>query len=111
MPKNETLPFEVSETLHILGSRIRTARLRRQMSQDELAAACQLNRRTLYRIEQGAAGMAIGNIYTVLWVLGLLPTVAVVANPDTDEHGKVLERARQAKRVRKPSPQADENDF
>ncbi len=111
MPKNEALPFEVSETLKVLGSRIRTARLRRQMSQDELCAACQLNRRTLYRIEQGAAGMAIGNIYTVLWVLGLLPTVAAVANPDTDEHGKVLERARQARRVRKSAPQADENDF
>lgn len=111
MPNVEPVPFEVVETLKVLGERIRIARLRRKMSQDELAEACQLNRRTLYRIEQGAAGIAIGNICTVLWVLGLLSNVDAVANPDTDEHGKILENASRAKRARKPMVQSADNDF
>lgn len=111
MPKVEPAPFEVTKTLQVLGERIRVARLRRQMSQDELAEACQLNRRTVYRIEQGAAGIAIGNICTVLWVLGLLSTVDAVADPDTDDHGKILENANRAKRARKSAIHLDENDF
>lgn len=111
MPNVEPVPFEVTETLQVLGERIRVARLRRQMTQDELAAACQLNRRTLYRIEQGAAGIAIGNICTVLWVLGLLPTVDALAHPDTDDHGKILENASRAKRARKSASHLDDNDF
>ena len=81
------------------------------MSQDELAGASQLSRRTLYRIESGSPGIAIGNIYTVLWTLGLLPTADATANPDTDEHGKILEAARQAKRARQPGEKPDDNNF
>lgn len=104
----QPLPLEVQKSVALLGERIRTARLRRQLSTEELAKACGLGRRTLYRIENGEPGVAIGSMLVVLWKLGLLGTVRAVANPDDDEHGKVLEAARRPQRVRAP---ASDNDF
>lgn len=104
------LPFEVRTAVSSLGERIRIARIRRRMNQDELATACGLSRRTLYRIESGEAGIAVGNIFTVLWKLGLLDATSILANPDLDEHGKILESARLPQRVRSSAAGID-NDF
>jgi transcriptional regulator with XRE-family HTH domain len=104
------LPFEVRKAVGKLGERIRIARIRRRMSQDELAMACDISRRTLYRIESGEAGIAVGNIFTVLWKLGLLDSTKMLADPDLDEHGKILESARMPQRVRSSASDID-NDF
>ena len=85
-------------------------RMRRQMSQEELAHACRIARRTLFSIEVGASGIAIGHVYTVLWKLGLLESTRAVADPDTDDHGKILEAARLGKRVRRAA-EPDNNHF
>lgn len=102
-------PLEVRNTLKDLGKRIQVARVRRRMPQDDLAAATGITRKTLYAIEHGSPGIKLGTVLTVLWKLGLLQDVSAVANPDTDEHGKILEAARLPKRAR----QADsaETDF
>jgi transcriptional regulator with XRE-family HTH domain len=102
------LPLEVRKTVDELGQRIRTARIRRRMSQDELAQASGIGRRTLYRIESGEPGIALGTLLAVLWKLGLLDSVNGVANPDEDEHGKILEAAQRPQRVRATTP---DNDF
>nr|WP_315848143.1 hypothetical protein [uncultured Rhodoferax sp.] len=44
----------------------------------------------------------------MLWKLGLLDTLDAVANPDTDDHGKILEAARMPQRVRSRTL---DNDF
>jgi transcriptional regulator with XRE-family HTH domain len=102
------LPLEVRKTVNELGQRIRTARIRRRMSQDELAQASGIGRRTLYRIESGEAGIALGTMLAVLWKLGLLDSVKGVANPDEDEHGKILEAAQRPQRIR---ASISDNDF
>lgn len=102
MPTTQAIPFEVSHSLVVLGQRVKKARMRRQLSQEELAQACKIARRTLFSIETGTPGIAVGHIYTVLWKLGLLATTRGVADPDADEHGKILEAARLGKRVRRP---------
>ena len=102
------LPREVMKHLEELGQRVRTARIRRRMSTEELAQACDIGRRTLYRVESGEPGIALGTFMSVLWKLGLLHTVSGVADPDTDEHGKILEAAARPKRVRASAP---DNDF
>ena len=79
------------------------------MGTQEFADECGIGRRSLYRIETGEAGIALGTYLTVLWKLGLLETVQGVANPDDDEHGKILEAARRPERVRAPA--AQDNDF
>lgn len=104
-----TLPFEVRQAIVKLGESLRTARARRNMSQDELATAAQVSRKTLYALENGAPGATIGTVVSVLWALGLIDTMNGLANPDTDEHGRILEAARRPMRVR--SPGGPDNDF
>lgn len=107
--KKKGFPFEVAEAVKTLGENIRIARIRRRMKQEELAQKCGITRKTLYGIEKGLPGVGIGQIFSVLWVMGLLDPVKELAEPDTDEHGKILEAARQSKRVR--DPPAEDNDF
>lgn len=105
------MPFEVAEQVRVLGDRIRLARIRRHMNQQELADACQIARTTLHRIEAGAPGSAIAAIYSVLWTLGLLSSASGIADPDSDEHGKILDIARRSQRVRRAKVTPAENDF
>jgi DNA-binding XRE family transcriptional regulator len=104
-----SFPFEVRQVAEKLGQRVRTARIRRRMTQDDLAAAAQITRKTLYAIEKGAPGISMGTLLSVLWALGLLDSAASLADPDKDEHGRVLEAARQPRRVR--SSTSVDNDF
>lgn len=71
-----------------LGENTRLARVRRRLSQEGLAQACSITRKTLYTLEKGAPGATIGTALTVLWKLGLLSTTVALADPDADEHGK-----------------------
>jgi DNA-binding XRE family transcriptional regulator len=111
MKQKPEAPFAVADQIRVLGERIRVARVRRRMSQDDLARACGISRTTLVRMEAGSPRATLGATYSVLWTLGLLPTAAGIADPDTDEHGKTLEAARAAKRVRRSRGPADDNDF
>ena len=104
----QPLPLEVLQSVESLAERIRIARLRLRMGMEELASACGIGRRTLYCIENGEPGVAVGPLLAVLWKLGLLDTVRAVANSDDDEHGKILEAARRPRRARSP---AADNDF
>jgi len=92
-----------------LGESVRLARVRRNLSQEELAQACGITRKTLYALEKGAPGATLATVFTVLWRLGLLDTAAALADPDADEHGKILEASRRPKRVRQPA--GSDNDF
>jgi hypothetical protein len=48
-------------------------------------------------------------VLSVLWALGLLDSVKALADPDYDEHGKILEAATRPERVR--AHQVLDNDF
>ena len=102
-------PLEVNTAILRLGQDIRLARIRRRMSQEELAQACGITRKTLYALEKGSASATLDTVFTVLWKLGLMSTATALANPDADEHGKILEAARRPKRARQPA--AIDNDF
>lgn len=102
------LPFEVRKAARELGINVRIARKRRRMLQGELAQKAGVGEKTLRRLEKGDDGVSVGNVLSVLWALGLLPTAKALANPDKDEHGKTLELARLPERVRESAP---DNDF
>jgi transcriptional regulator with XRE-family HTH domain len=102
------LPREVLMHLEELGQRVRIARVRRRLGTEALAQACGIGRRTLYRIESGDPGIALGTFMSVLWKLALLDSIRGVADPDTDDHGKILEAASRPQRVRGTVP---DNDF
>lgn len=103
------LPLEVASAIQRLGENVRMARVRRRLSQEELAQACAVSRKTLYALEKGAPGATLATAFSVLWKLGLLHTATPLANPDVDEHGKILEAARQPQRVRQSI--GIDNDF
>jgi DNA-binding XRE family transcriptional regulator len=111
MTTGTTPPLEVTTAVQRLGENVRLARVRRHLGQEELAQACGITRKTLYALEKGAPGASVATAFTVLWKLGLLNTAAALANPDADEHGKILEAARRPKRVRSPVANDSENDF
>jgi transcriptional regulator with XRE-family HTH domain len=107
----KTLPFEVTERLKVLGSRVRIARKRRGLSVPELAQKARMNRNTLTALELGKPGIALSTFVNVLWTLGLDPSLDAAANPDTDTHGKALEGARRPTRARKSRDDRDDYDF
>jgi DNA-binding XRE family transcriptional regulator len=103
------ITLEVATAAQRLGTNIRLARIRRGMSQQALADACDITRKTLYALEQGSPGTSLGTAFSVLWKLGLLDTASALADPDADEHGRILEAARRPERARRSA--AVDNDF
>lgn len=107
----QIIPLEATERTRELGDRVRVARTRRGLSIAELAVKAGINRNTLNSLELGKPGVAIGAYVTVLWALGLEKTLAAVADPDADLHGKALEASRRPARVRKSQKPKNEYDF
>ena len=67
--KRELLPKH-KRMLSQLGEQIRMARLRRDLSSEQVAERAGIARNTLIKIENGDEGVAIGSYFRVLIVLG-----------------------------------------
>jgi len=80
--KQETIIPSVQKLLNELGENIKLARLRRKLSADQVSERANVSRKTLYSMEQGSAGVAIGNYAMVLFVLGLEKDLLSVAEDD-----------------------------
>jgi len=87
-------PGAVEEILNRLGRNIRTARLRRRLSMEELAERIGISRYVMADVEKGKPTTAIAAYIGALWALGLHKDIRELADPDRDEEGKILERAR-----------------
>lgn len=81
MKQNTILP-SVQKILIELGENIKLARLRRKLSAEQVAERADVSRKTLYSMEQGFPGVAIGNYSMVLFVLGLEKDLLKVAEDD-----------------------------
>ena len=93
-------PAAVREALQRLGRNIRTARLRRRMPQQQLAQRMGVSRFVVADIERGKPTTGVAAYVGALWALGLLTPLRGVADPDRDEEGKTLERARSPRTAR-----------
>jgi ribosome-binding protein aMBF1 (putative translation factor) len=102
-------PAAVEDVLKRLGRNIRIARLRRKLSREELAERIGLSRYVLADIEKGKPTTAIAAYLGALWVLGLIRDMQEVADPDHDQEGKILERARSPKTA--PKRKTINDDF
>jgi len=102
-------PAAVEDILNRLGRNIRTARLRRKLSMEELAERVGISRYVLADIEKGKPTTAIAAYLGTLWALGLLRDMREVADPDRDQEGKILERARSPKTA--PKRKTIDDDF
>jgi transcriptional regulator with XRE-family HTH domain len=109
-PKNlrpESAPTAIVEAVARLGANIATARINRQLRQEDLAAKAGVTRRVIIRVEEGRLGVGIGAYVAALWAMGLHQDVAQLASPEHDVEGQTLAAARLGERVR-PGTELDD---
>lgn len=88
---------------------MRIARVRRNLTLDDIAAKIGVHKRTVADAEKGKPSTGIAVYVAMLWSLGLLDQMADVAAPGHDEEGQTLALARERGRARpKTGPS---NDF
>ena len=75
MPKHERMMQTLGENLHL-------ARLRRDLTSEQVAERASISRNTLIKIERGDEGVAIGMYFRVLIVLGLQDDLLLIARDD-----------------------------
>jgi len=84
-------PYPVERAIKRLGANLRKARLRRNLTIEEVAQKIGTGPRAVAEAEKGkpSTGMAV---YTaLLWTYGLLQPFFHLADPATDEEGLMLE--------------------
>jgi transcriptional regulator with XRE-family HTH domain len=102
MRTTSPLPLPVKRALTKLGQDIRSARIRRRIPTTIMAERAFITRTTLRKIERGNAGVSLGNYATVMFILGLTPRIANLADIRSDDVGLQLEEERLPKRIRQP---------
>ena len=99
MKKEVFLP-SIKKTLLTFGENIRLARLRRKLSAEQVAERANISRKTLWAVETGSTGVAIGTYAKVLFVMGLEKDLLKVAEDDT--LGRKLQDAELVVKERSP---------
>ena len=89
--KRALLPSQ-RKTLTALVENIKLARLRRELSSEQVAERAGISRNTLTKIERGEEGVAMGYYFRVLAILGLEKDLLLVAKDD--ELGRALQDAK-----------------
>jgi len=92
------LPRELAKDLAVMGEQIRLARLRRDLSLEQVAERAQCSIPTLTKVEKGASTVAIGTYLRVLYILGLHKDILLLAQEDP--LGRILQDAKLPRRKR-----------
>lgn len=93
-------PLPAARAVRKLGRDIRDARLRRRIPSAVVAERASISRTTLVKIEAGDAGVSIGNVATVLFVLGLAHRLSELADIRGDQQGLALADEQLPQRIR-----------
>ena len=93
-------PFAVEQTLKRLGANLRTARLRRNLTIDDMAAKIGTGIRAVADAEKGKPSTGIVVYAGLLWALDLLGQVDDIAAPEKDDEGQTLALSREPSRAR-----------
>ncbi len=102
-------PYAVEQTLARLGTNLRTARVRRKLTIQEMAEKIGTGPRAISDAEKGKPSTGIAVYMALLWALGLLDQIEDVADPAKDKEGQTLALSRERTRARQ-SGEID-NDF
>jgi len=102
-------PYQVDQALKTFGANLRTARLRRNMSIEDVAAKIGVGRHVVADAEKGKPSTGIAIYAGLLWAFGLTEQLAHVADPDEDEEGRLLAKGRE--RLHARTPKVLDNDF
>src|SRR5450432_4265069 len=99
MQKETFLP-SIKKTFVTFGENIKLARLRRKLSAEQVAERANISRKTLWAVETGSPGVAIGSYAQVLFVLNMEKDLLKVA--DDDKLGRKLQDAELTVKERAP---------
>lgn len=92
-------PYAVEQSLKRLGADLRTARLRRNLTIEDLAEKIGTGVRAIGDAEKGKPSTAVAVYAAMLWALDLLPQLDEVACPENDAEGQRLALARERDRA------------
>ncbi len=94
-------PHAVEQALKALGANLRTARLRRTMTIEDVAERIGTGPRAVMDAEKGKPTTGIAVYVALLWGYGLLAPVENLADPAKDKEGLARESATGRSRARK----------
>jgi transcriptional regulator with XRE-family HTH domain len=103
-------PYQVETALKKLGADLKTARLRRNLTAEEVAQKVGTTRFTIADAERGKPSTGVAVYAALLWAYGLIDRLAELADPGKDEEGTRLALAREPARARHSSGKLS-NDF
>lgn len=113
MPKKNPLltspPYQVDQALKRLGANLRTARLRRKLSLEDVAQKIGIRRQTVSDAEKGNPSTSAAVYMALLWTYDLIGQMEDVAHPLKDVEGQALAASREPERARQS--QDIDNDF
>jgi transcriptional regulator with XRE-family HTH domain len=95
-----TAPAAVQQAARELGQRLKLARVRRRLTQRELASRAGVSYVTMRAIEDGNLLTGLGAYLAAIWALGLERELQKLLDPDNDVEGKQLELSRTPRRAR-----------
>jgi transcriptional regulator with XRE-family HTH domain len=101
MLQTSSIPLPAGQALRKLGRDLSIARRKRGISTSEMANRLFVSRDTLWRLEKGDPGIAIGTLATATFILNLQSRLANLAAPSTDELALSLDEERLPHRIRK----------
>lgn len=94
-------PYQVQQGLKGLGANLRRARLRRNLTIEDVAKRIGTGPRAVMDAEKGKPSTGIVVYAALLWLFDLLGQLDQVADPLMDKEGLALEATKGRKRARK----------
>jgi transcriptional regulator with XRE-family HTH domain len=107
----EATPYAVESSLRRLGSDLKLARLRRNLTIDTVAARIGTGRRAVMDAEKGKPTTGIVVYAALLWAYDLIGQLDEVAEPARDAEGLRLARASERSNARNAAGAELDNDF
>ena len=104
-------PYQVEQAIRRLGANLRTARLRRNLTIEEVAEKIGTGPRAVSDAEQGKISTGIAVYTALLWAYDLLGPVNDIADPARDEEGLALSMQRERVRASASSLEELDSDF
>jgi transcriptional regulator with XRE-family HTH domain len=96
----QATPYPVARAIKRLGTNLRTARLRRNLTIEEIGTKIGTGPRAVSDAEKGKVSTSIAVYTALLWAYDLLGPMSELADPVLDEEGLSLSLLRERSRAR-----------
>ena len=94
-------PYSVEKAIKRLGSNLRTARIRRRLTVEEVAQKIGTGVRAISDAEKGKPSTSVAVYVALLWAFDLLSDFKLLADLGRDIEGQAIVNSREGKRARR----------